>query len=352
MEFPAVSHTRVEFWQEKHYTKSGMWWFTVFFGWFGLHHLLLKSPQTAILVFLGNVFLFGYPLLYDLIQLSSPEYGGLSDQELEEFGLGYPFGALGLAKGMWVPDGYTPKYSPYKENSNSDKPLMFFLYCLLCPIGLIGSLIAGDYANAAARIANIFPLSFFFIGLISEFICIITDIITVIFSPAELVFGIKRPLIFRSSFLDEYIYPGLTMHTDSHSPNIMPKYFATNMANYEKSKKFGDSIKTPDAKANANANAYKPPSNTNAPAPAPNTNAPAPAPNTNAPPKPNTPVASSPATPTQGGGGNTTDKTPLDYFAFMIIAAVIGGGVLLSAGRTANGSSPEKNDSPPNARNV
>ena len=57
-EFPAVSQTRREFWDGPQYNRQAMWLFTLFFGFFGLHHLLLRSPQTAIMVFLANLLTF------------------------------------------------------------------------------------------------------------------------------------------------------------------------------------------------------------------------------------------------------------------------------------------------------
>ena len=98
-EFPAVSQTRVEFWNEAQYTQSGMWWFTLFFGFFGLHHLYLRSPQTALIYFIANCISLGYPWIYDLVQLSSG--GGENLSSLNKHGLAHPWGALGLAQGMW-----------------------------------------------------------------------------------------------------------------------------------------------------------------------------------------------------------------------------------------------------------
>lgn len=109
-EFPAVSQTRIDFWKKPQFTQSGMWWFTLLFGLFGLHHLLLRSPQTALILLLGNFILLGYPWLYDLVQLSSEERGGLSTDDLNKYGLSHPWGALGLAQGMWIPP--KPSLSP------------------------------------------------------------------------------------------------------------------------------------------------------------------------------------------------------------------------------------------------
>lgn len=319
MEFPAVSHTREEFWQEKHYTRNGMWWFTLFFGWFGLHHLLLKSPQTALMVYFGNKLLLGYPWLYDLIQLSS---WGLTDEELNLFGMDSPFGALGLAKGMWVPSDGFPSTSPYKDRTHSDKPWAFFFYCLLCPIGIVASLIVGDYGNAMARFFNIFPLTYVMIGYLLELVCIVCDICIVLFKPVELVFGIKRPFLFRSSLLDYVLYPGLTMNKDGFSPNIMPVYFNDALRKHDK--EYKTALK--EAKEQQEQQQWQQQQQ----------------------------EQQQWRRQRQDGGGisPTQEKTSLDYFAFTTVAAIIGGGLLLSAGRSANGLFPDKNDPPPKSRDV
>ena len=315
MEFPAVSHTRAEFWKEKHYTRNGMWWFTLFFGWFGLHHLLLKSPQTAVMVYFGNKLLLGYPWLYDLIQLSS---WGLTDEELYLFGMDSPFGALGLAKGMWVASDPIPDPisidSGDKDRTHSAKPWAFFFYCLLCPIGIVASLIVGDYGNAMARFFNIFPLSYLYVGYLLEFVCIICDICIVLFKPVELIFGIKRPFLFRSSIMDYVLYPGLTMNKDGYSPNIMPVYFNDNLRKHDKEYKAAERSAKDQAKIQAQQQAQQQRQ--------------------------------------EGGGSPTQEKTSLDYLAVTTMAAIIGGGLLLSAGRSANGLFPDKNDPPPKPRDV
>ena len=101
IEFPAVSHTRIDFWKEPQFTRKGMWWFTLFFGWTGIHHLYLRSPQTALIFLIANTITLGYPLWYDLIQLSDESIGGLGTEGLNKYGLGHMWGAMGLAQGMW-----------------------------------------------------------------------------------------------------------------------------------------------------------------------------------------------------------------------------------------------------------
>jgi len=240
-EFPAVSQSRVEFWKEPQFTQSGMWWFTLFFGLFGLHHMYLRSPQTALIFFIANIFTFGYPWLYDLVQLSES-----SLESLNKHGLAHPFGALGLAQGMWkkpekflnslksmtgiaaaasapaptapAPTAPAPEPAPAptapepaptapntvnandpRENKNIKQsgggqgppnPLWFLLYSLLIPIAPLAQMIAGDVNNSVSRFLDltIIPLGFLF------YLCaFIYDYFILFFYPADLlVAGSKR----------------------------------------------------------------------------------------------------------------------------------------------------------------
>lgn len=121
LEFPAVSQSRLPFWNQPQYTQSGMFIFTILFGIFGLHHLLLRSPQTMLLFLIGNFFTLGYWWFYDIIQLSP--YGGNTTETLNTYGLDHPWGPLGLAQGMWKEDpglfGLLGGLLPGGENANA-----------------------------------------------------------------------------------------------------------------------------------------------------------------------------------------------------------------------------------------
>jgi hypothetical protein len=202
MEFPAVSQSRLEFWKDPQYTRSGMWWFTLFFGFVGLHHLLLRSPQTALLFFIFNGLLLGYPWFYDLIQLSSKDIGGLGTEGLNTYGLGHPFGSLGLGQGMWVPDG------EQIPDTKMPSPWLFLAYVALLPVGFLSTLIAGDKNNALSRFAllTVVPL-----GWVLGTIAMLYDCFITLVKPAELfAFGTKR----------FFPFTALGMDTDGHSPNI------------------------------------------------------------------------------------------------------------------------------------
>ena len=213
-EFPAVSQSTIHVWKKPQYTRKGMWWFTLLFGFFGLHHLLLRSPQTTILFFLVNLLSFGYLYFYDLIQLSAPEYGGVGTEYLNKVGLSHPWGPLGVAQGMWMDDPHerkivplpppTPSAPPLQqepmvggsskaapEDDGPPNPWFFFFYALLLPLAPLALAIAGDKKNAFVRFLflTIIPFGFLLYG-----IAVVNDYFNLLAKPADvLLFGAKRP---------------------------------------------------------------------------------------------------------------------------------------------------------------
>jgi hypothetical protein len=186
--------------------------------------------------------------------------------------------------------------------------------------------VVGDFGNAIARILNFFPLGYLGVGYIFEMICMFCDVFIMLFKPAELVFGIKRPLMYRTSIIDYLIYPGLAMDKDGHSHRIMPMYLANNIAAFDQNAGDKEDMTPPQVRYGQG--------------------------------------------PQMGGGvqeggqaegqegqeggakAKADDKTPLDYFALTTMVAVIAGGLLLAAGRTANGFFPDSDDTPPNPGRV
>lgn len=206
MEFPAVSQSRKEFWSAPQYTRNGMLILTLFLGFFGFHHLMLRSPQTALFMLIANFLLLGYPWLYDIIQLLPESWGGHGTEALNKYGMGHAFGALGLGQGMWLPDNYV---APEKEPDDAPpNPIWFILYVLFIPIGFLASLFAGDNWGAFAKFGYLtfIPLGWF-LGLLST----VYDLFYLFLKPADLfVFGLKR----------FFPWPLLGMDKDMHSPGI------------------------------------------------------------------------------------------------------------------------------------
>jgi TM2 domain-containing membrane protein YozV len=93
----AVAGSHVAVWGEPQYSKFGMLLFTLVFGYFGLHHFMLRSPLTGILCYIVNMYTGGYWYLFDMLQL----YETTVD-DLNKYGLGSPFLCqFGIAVGMW-----------------------------------------------------------------------------------------------------------------------------------------------------------------------------------------------------------------------------------------------------------
>ena len=258
-EFPAVSQSRIEFWNTPQFTQSGMWWFTLVFGFFGLHHFYLRSPQTGLIFLIANFISLGYLWAYDLVQLSSS--GGYTTETLNKHGLAHPWGALGLAQGMWkepeksmfpdvasmmpssTPQASAPQasappakqggvgvnFKEYNKNGNprgtmvggrrpegaikdeTPNPIFFLLYAILIPLAPLAQLIAGDTNNAVSRFANltIIPLGFIFylFAMLYDYWILFTN-------PADLlVAGSKR----------FFPFTYLGMDADSHSPMLTGK---------------------------------------------------------------------------------------------------------------------------------
>ncbi len=132
-----------------HYTQGKAWGgtqidptvfkiITVVFGFFGLDHLLLRSPITAILKFLVNLVSLGFWYWYDILQVFT------DFDNFKKYGYSLPiFGPAGLGAGLIHQTG-TPK-AP-EENPS---PFYFVAFALtaLIPYGL-SHVIAGDYLGA------------------------------------------------------------------------------------------------------------------------------------------------------------------------------------------------------------
>ena len=219
MEFPAVSQTRIEFWGKPQYTRNGMLILTVVLGFFGVHHLMLRSPQTALVMLIANFMLMGYPWLYDIIQLLPESWGGLGVEKLNKYGMGHAFGSLGLAQGMWLPDeSLIPKSVTNAVgmtqagggNLQEDppSPLWFIAYCVFFPITFLAVLLGGDMWGAFAKFGF---LTFIPLGWVLTIIASAYDLFYLFVKPADLfVFGLKR-------FFPWTLFG---MDKDGHSKNI------------------------------------------------------------------------------------------------------------------------------------
>ena len=180
-----------------------MWWFTLVFGMFGLHHFYLRSPQTGLIFLIANFMSLGYLWAHDLVQLSSS--GGYTTETLNRHGLAHPWGAMGLAQGMWKEASIFPELTPAAKD-DPPNPLWFLLYALAIPCAPLAQLIAGDTNNAVSRFADltVVPLGFMF-----YLFAMLYDYWVLFSNPADLlVAGSKR----------FFPFTYLGMDADGHSP--------------------------------------------------------------------------------------------------------------------------------------
>lgn len=105
---------------------------TILGGFFGLDHLMLRSPTTGFLKFTGNIFSFGLWYIYDIIQVL-----GERDTVMEK-GLSIPgWGAAGIGAGMFTDN------QPGVERGKSPWRYMAYMILLLLPFGF-DYFVAGD----------------------------------------------------------------------------------------------------------------------------------------------------------------------------------------------------------------
>lgn len=129
-----------------------------FTGVFGLDHLLLRSPITAVLKFLSMVPLFGFWYFYDMAQLGEKEY-------IMKYGIGVPFyGPLGIGAEM-----FTGVKDQTQSPPNVARPWTFMAYVIATCLFIafpINKIVIGDYWGALSQTIMyfLFPLTFVAIG--------------------------------------------------------------------------------------------------------------------------------------------------------------------------------------------
>ena len=128
---------------------------TIFGGLFGLDHLALRSPLTALLKFLTIIPLLGFWYFYDIAQaMGEREY-------VEKFGIGVPFyGPTGIGAGMFTGTKGIPE-----APKDIPGPWRYFAYVLTTCVFLVfpvNKFVLGDYMSGILHIIFyiLFPLTF------------------------------------------------------------------------------------------------------------------------------------------------------------------------------------------------
>jgi len=143
-------YTQHSFWGGAWYPYWSLILITILGGFFGLDHLYLRSPSTAVLKFIINLFGYGLWYIYDLIQICGEK------ETVLKYGLSVPgIGPLGVGAGMFKDNhpGETPSKSPFRFLA------YMFLVWLACGLEY---LVAGDSNGALAKFISmfLFPIGF------------------------------------------------------------------------------------------------------------------------------------------------------------------------------------------------
>ena len=177
-----------------HYTTGEYWegsaypyWFHMILailptGFFGLDHLLLHSPQTAIQKAIVNIFTLGFWYFYDVVQIFTDR------SYIDKYGLSRPFvGPTGLGHKYFT--GVVPAEKqespdlPIAENGRFSS-IFFGLYLalLLVPFG-ISNFLVGDTSGGVIK----FIFTIFMFGLFIPFVFLggLYELFSALSNPAE-----------------------------------------------------------------------------------------------------------------------------------------------------------------------
>jgi hypothetical protein len=126
-----------------------------FTGFFGIDHLLFRSPTTALMKGVTNVFTFGLWYVYDMVQVFSDK------QFIKEYGLSKPFtGAAGLGLDYFRGIQGNDVLPPSKSSLTSLLLFVLYLFTIFLPFG-VSNFVAGDVDGGIGK----FLLSFGIWGL-------------------------------------------------------------------------------------------------------------------------------------------------------------------------------------------
>lgn len=134
------SHTKSPFWKDKPWYP--LWLvqiLTICFGFFGIDHMFLRSPFTAVAKGIVNMCTFGLWWIYDILQVT------IDRESVQKNGLTLPFfGPAGIGAGMFRKEG---------SEVEGKAPWIFILYTLLTllPFGL-DFFLAGDTIGGIIRL--------------------------------------------------------------------------------------------------------------------------------------------------------------------------------------------------------
>ena len=144
-------------WQVQNLDYKWYWILTVFFGWCSLEQLYLGSPRSFVLKNIANVFLLGYPWMYEALMASTAR------PQVEVFGSAFPV----MTGSSTVP--ITVGAGRFKtETSGGDPAILgkhynFLLYSIVLGfLGIVGgdSFLTGNFGAGFLRLFSLLTVFF------------------------------------------------------------------------------------------------------------------------------------------------------------------------------------------------
>lgn len=184
----AYEWTQIGYWNKPNLSWTIYLILAISLGFFGIDHLYMRSPFTAVLKFIVNLFTLGFWYFYDIIN-------AFTEADLtKQYGVGTPFVSTGgIGAGMFADE-------PDKEHA----PWKFMGYALTSafPFGMFGlnNFIAGDTKGALMKawmtILLCFPLLFFApLGWLISFLLLCFTLYVLFFNTESLFsMGVPSPL--------------------------------------------------------------------------------------------------------------------------------------------------------------
>ena len=146
----AYEWTQVKYWKKPNLSYSILKLLTIFLGFFGIDHLYMRSPLTALLKFIVNICTFGFVWFHDMITVFTEE------KLVKKYGMYTPvFTTAGIGAGMFPEDD--------SQIDGKHSPWMFVGYSLLTFIAFgFNNFLVGDTIGGAFKfICTIIPLFWF-----------------------------------------------------------------------------------------------------------------------------------------------------------------------------------------------
>lgn len=193
------AHTTGKTWGGSQISPTSLQAASILGGFFGLDHLLLRSPITAMLKTIVNFLTLGFWYWYDVVQT-------MGDMEfVKQYGYTIPIiGPTGLGTGIV---GDTKGKGAAPEGTPNPWIFVAYIFALLLPFG-ISNFLAGDFQGGSAK---------FFLTFIP-----LTTILGLIWTAYSLFYGVFKPQTLLTHGTDRFFPANLIMKPYGPAVRLTP----------------------------------------------------------------------------------------------------------------------------------